>query len=79
LTLGIENLGWYTYITPMEETLLNTIKVNISGAPYNWGGYNQINQGFAIPKEYKKKQDWREIAQQVHKYNLSTLYIPMKT
>lgn len=74
LTLGVNNLGWYTYITPLEETLLNTIKVNISGAPYNWGGYNQVTQSYAIPKQYKGQL---EISQKIHKYYLSSLYFPM--
>lgn len=76
LTLGINNLGWYTYITPLEENLLNSIKVNINGAPYNWGGYNQVLQSYVIPRQYKGKLAG-EISQKIHKYYLSTLYFPM--
>jgi large subunit ribosomal protein L5 len=77
LTFGINSVGVFSYITPLEESLqaINNVAgfTNSGGSVGQTGGYTQVSHSYTLPKQYKNKN----MLKNIHKFYFSSLYFPM--
>jgi hypothetical protein len=76
LTFGINSVGVFSYITPLEESL-QAIN-NVTGQVVtNSGGYTQVSHSYTLPKQYKKMSLEGNMLKNIHKFYFTSLYFPM--
>ncbi len=86
LTLGLNNITLFSYLTPLrEESLQVSQNINLINPTKLTGGYTQLSQTFKPSKKLlsspchlgKKTGNIEELTHNLHKFFYSQLYVPL--